>query len=198
VVAARLHVSDREAAVHRALQVAWFTTTLMLDQDPDLLTAIADVPGITPSELVAAAHDDDVSAAFSEDLEKARSAAGSPTEAQGKAAMAGDVVRYTAPSLLVTRRDGSILEAGGFQPVEAYDVVIANADPELPRRQTTDPLEALEASDWPLSTAEVAAVIAPSLEVPDLLAAESALIGLAGAGRVRRIGAGNGAFWTVA
>ena len=43
-------------------------------------------------------------------------------------------VRYTAPSLIFTHRDGRRLEAGGYQPVEAYDVVIANLDPTLERR----------------------------------------------------------------
>ena len=33
-----------------------------------------------------------------------------------------------------TREDGLRLEAGGFQPVEAYDVVVANLDPTLERR----------------------------------------------------------------
>ena len=41
-------------------------------------------------------------------------------------------VRYTAPSLIfATGRPR--LEAGGFQPIEAYDVCIANLDPTLDR-----------------------------------------------------------------
>ena len=63
-----------------------------------------------------------------------RTAAGSPTEFQGKAANSDGAVRYTAPSLIFTHRDGRSLEAGGFQTVEAYDVVIANLDTTLERR----------------------------------------------------------------
>lgn len=198
VIAARLHQPDCEAAVHRALQVAWFTTTLPLDGDAALESALAAVPGIDAGDLVAAAHGDEVTDVFNADLETARSALGSPTEAQGKTAMAGERVRYTAPSLIATRPDGTTLEAGGFQPLEAYDVIIANADPTLARNSTDDPLDALAASEWPLATAEVAAVIAKPLELPDRLATELLLIGLAGEGKVNRIAAGNGAFWAAA
>jgi len=37
------------------------------------------------------------------------------------------VVRYTAPSILFESADGRRLEAGGFQPLEAYDVLIATS-----------------------------------------------------------------------
>ena len=58
-------------------------------------------------------------------------------------------------------RTGRMLEAGGFQPVEAYDVSIANLDHTLERRApAADPVEALEAFAYPLTTREVAAVLA--------------------------------------
>ena len=54
-------------------------------------------------------------------------------------------MRYTAPSL-VFEQDGRRLEAGGFQPVEAYDVLLANLDPTLERTPPPDdPLDALAA-----------------------------------------------------
>ena len=44
-------------------------------------------------------------------------------------------MRYSAPSLIFTAGAGSAgerrLEAGGFQTIEAYDVLIANLDPSL-------------------------------------------------------------------
>ena len=93
-----------------------------------------------------------------------RTAAGSPTEFQGKSANTDGAVRYTAPSLVFTHRDGRTLEAGGFQPVEAYDVVIANLDPTLERRGPgEDVVEILAAFPYPLTTREVAAVMAPHL-----------------------------------
>ena len=39
-------------------------------------------------------------------------------------------MRYTAPSVIFEPARQR-LEAGGFQPVEAYDVVVANLDPTL-------------------------------------------------------------------
>ncbi|MGZ9034148.1 MAG: hypothetical protein ACXW25_07015 [Rhodospirillales bacterium] len=54
-------------------------------------------------------------------------------------------MRYTAPSLVFDGPDGQKLEAGGFQPIEAYDVVIANLDPTLERRPpANDPVESAE------------------------------------------------------
>jgi len=200
VVATRLAEPEREAAVLRALQVAWFTTTDLLDEDDALEAAIGGVPGIDAQALVAMARTDSaVAAAFAEDLEVARSAAGSPTEAQGKHATAPDGrARYTAPSLIMTGDNGQSLEAGGFQPLAAYDVVIANVDPTLDRSATEDALEAIAESQWPLCAAEVAAIIAKTPEDVDNSATETSLIELAGDGTLIRHAAGNGAFWSLA
>ena len=91
-----------------------------------------------------------------------RDASGSPTAFQGKAANTDGAVRYTAPSLIFTHRDGRRLEAGGYQPVEAYDAAIANLDPTLGRRPPAeDVTELLAAFPYALTTREVAAVMAP-------------------------------------
>ena len=198
VVATRLHSHELEAAAHRALQIAWFTTPAMLDDFAELKDALSPVEGLDAAAIVEAAeHDSDVADAFAKDREVARSAAGSPTEAQGKHAMEGDLVRYTAPSLLMTRTDGVVLEAGGFQPVEAYDVIIANSDPNLERTASKTAAEVLAASPWPLAPVEVAAVLAPPLTPPDTAAAEAELIGLNAAGQAKRITAGNGALYSI-
>lgn len=199
VVAARLLAPEHEAAVQRALQVAWFTTVADLEQDDELIGAISCVAGIDPAQVVAAAStSDEVDAAFEADRAKARSAAGSPTEAQGKHATDGDKVRYTAPSLLMHDRNGRPLEAGGFQPVEAYDVIIANADPTLTRSTPEGALEVLKDSDWSLCTAEIASVLAEPFSPRDDAAVEAQLIALAAEGSVIRMQAGNGAFWAAA
>ncbi|MCX6388144.1 MAG: DsbA family protein [Solirubrobacterales bacterium] len=199
VVAARLNQPELEANVHRALQIGWFTTTLALDEEAPLLTVLEEVDGLDAKATVeAAVNDQEVAEAFAEDRRKARSAQGSPTEAQNKHAMDGDLVRYTAPSLLVTSTDGRQLEAGGFQPVEAYDVIIANADPTLTRHTTETAAEALEASPWGLCPAEVAAILAAPLSEPDVAAAEVELIKLVVAGDAKRVAAGNGAFYSIA
>lgn len=198
VVATRLHQPELEAAAHRALQIAWFTTTDELDTWEALRTVLTEVKGLDAAVIVEAAENDaSVADAFAADMAVARSAAGSPTESQGKHAMDGDTPRYTAPSLLMTATDGRKLEAGGFQPVEAYDVIIANADPTLTRHEPGSITDVLERSQWPLCPAEVAAITAPSLEVPDVAAVETALVELAANGEIKRTAAGNGAFYGI-
>src|SRR3954465_4766136 len=133
VVAARLLAPEREWAVFRALQFAQFTSTLHLEDPEALKQAIAWVPGVDAEAIAEAANGDEVARAFEADRDEARSAAGSPTEFQGKSANYDGRVRYTAPSLKLTAGEHS-LEAGGFQPVEAYDVRVATLDPTLERR----------------------------------------------------------------
>lgn len=197
VVAARLADPPLELPVFRALQLARFTTTLEFDTDAGLAAALARVPGA--AALVGGLDDGTVEAAYQEDRALVRAAAGGPTEFQGKAANTDGAVRYTAPSLIFEHADGRRLEAGGFQPVEAYDVLIANLDTTLERRPPTgDPVEALAALPYPLTVHEVAAVMAPHLEAPDDEAAERALIEAAGAGRAEREVVAGGTLWRAA
>ena len=192
VVAARLTAPEREWAVFRALQLAQFTTTLALDEPAGLVAALDGVAGIDPLALVAEAASGAVEAAFAQDRALARSAAGSPTEAQGKAAVTPEnEVRFTAPSVAFATADGRRLEAGGFQHVDAYDVLLANLDPALDRRPpASDVREVIAEFPDGLTTAEVAAVMAPPLTEPDLAAAEHALVGTA-----LRVPFGHDALW---
>ncbi len=197
VVAARLLDPARELEVFRALQFAWFTTALLLDEDSGLVAALERVKELDVGAIVGALDGEAVSAAYEADRREARSAEGSPTQFQGKAAQTDGPVRYKAPSLIF-EVDGRRLEGGGFQPVEAYDVLVANLDTSLVRREPpADPLEALRALPEGLVTQEVAAVMAHNNEQPDRAAAEDALIGLAGTGRARRIPLGDDALWRV-
>jgi len=200
VVAARRIAPDREWAVFRALQLAQFTSTLALDDPADLVEAIAWVPGIDAAALVAAATEPETEERFAADRALARSAAGGPTEFQGRSATTPEgEVRFTAPSLIFTTADGRRLEAGGFQPVEAYDVCIANLDPTLARRAPAgDVEEVLTAFPDGLTTFEVAAVMAPHLQRPDREATEDALIAAVAAGGAERRAFGNDALWTPA
>jgi hypothetical protein len=199
IVAARLVAPEREWAVLRALQFAQFTSTLALEDDGALAEALREVPDIDPAELIAAAHEPETEARFEADRAEARTAAGSATEFQGKAAATDGPVRYTAPSVIFTAADGRKLEAGGFQPVEAYDVLIANLDRSLERRAPAEDAGAVLA-EFPdgLTTAEVAAVMAPNNVPPDRDAAENDLIDVAAAGRARRRAYGNDALWVPA
>lgn len=197
IVAARLTVPDREWSVFRALQVAQFTTTLDLETPEGIRAALERVPGIDPDALLEAAGSPEVEEAFAADRAEARSAAGTPTEFQGKEATTPDgEIRYTAPSLVFTGADGRTLEAGGFQSTEAYDVLVANLDTTLRRRPPAeDVAEVLAAFPDGLTTAEVAAVMAPSNTPPDLGAAEDELIAAAAAGDAVRVAVGHDALW---
>jgi hypothetical protein len=75
-------------------------------------------------------------------------------------------------------------------------VVIANLDPGLTRRAPgEDVAEILAAFPYPLTTREVAAVMAPHLTAPDDRAAEEQLIRAAADGAVLRETIGGGALW---
>jgi 2-hydroxychromene-2-carboxylate isomerase len=199
IVATRLTAPALEEAALRALQFAQFTTTGTLDDPDTLRSALASVEGLDADAVVERIDDPEVVAAYESDRARARVAAGSPTEFQGRAANTDGAVRYTAPSLVFDGPDGKRLEAGGFQPLEAYDVVIANLDPTLKRRPPAeDPLEVLSAFPYALTTAEVAAVMAEHLVLPDPVAVEAVLIAATGEGRVDRRPVGDGSLWALA
>jgi hypothetical protein len=105
-------------------------------------------------------------------------------------------VRFTAPSV-VFEQDGRRLVAGGWQPVLAYDVVLANLDPSLDRTPPPDDPEPLLAY-FPdgLTTVEVAALLADGPDpVPDPDAAERTLVQLVADGRAVREPLGDDALW---
>ena len=196
IVATRLLDPQRERAVLRALQFAWFTSALQLDEDDQLAQALEPVDGLDVAAVIAAIDDERTLDAYQQDKSLARTAEGSPTHFQGKARQTDGPVRYSAPSLRFESEDGTRLEAGGFQPVEAYDVLIANLDRTLERRDPPEqPLHALRAFPAGLATQEVAAIMAPNNQPPDRDAAEAALVELLGEGAARRRALGNDALW---
>lgn len=195
VIAVRLAHPELEWAAFRALQLVQFTTPLPLESEEALRDGLGRVPGIDVDAILAAIDSPEVTAAYEADRAEARTAAGSPTEFQGKAENTDGLVRYTAPSL-VFERDGRRLEAGGFQQFDAYDVCIANLDTSLSRRGAPEDLsELLAAFPEGVTAAEVAACIAPMTELADPAAAESALLELADDGRAVVAPVGDGALW---
>ena len=117
------------------------------------------MPGIDPDAIIAAAQDPETERLFEADKDEARTAAGSPTEFQNKHANTDGRVRYTAPSLKLDNGT-TILEAGGYQSFEAYDVLIANLDRSLTRRApATDVAEVIAAFPDGLTTGEIAQVM---------------------------------------
>jgi 2-hydroxychromene-2-carboxylate isomerase len=199
IIATRQTAPDREWAVLRALQIQQFTTPSLLE-DPDAMReTLSAVDGIDADAIVAAIDSEEVQAAYEADCHEARSAAGSPTEAQGRSSdRGGGVERYTAPSIIF-EQDGNTYEVGGFQPLEAYDTALANLDKSLDRRDPPeDPAELLDVFEDGLFTAEVAALLAHRLAPLDYVAAEAAMIAAMADGTAARVATGDSALWVKA
>ena len=199
VVAARLLEPGSEWRVLRALQFANFTTPLLLDDDELIRAALRSVGGIDADAIVDRLDDDEVTEAYERDRAEARSAAGTAAESQGKTSTSDGPVRFTAPSL-VFDGDGQRLVAGGWQPLLAYDVLVANLEPTIrstPPPETPEPL--LERFPEGLVTAEVAALLARGpAYVADLEAAEQSLLELVGSGAAVRVPLCHDALWRAA
>jgi 2-hydroxychromene-2-carboxylate isomerase len=174
------------ARMLRAVRVAWFTSTLLLDADEGI-AEVAAAAGLDAEAIVAGLEDPEVEAAYQRDRAEARSAAetGAPAVAQGRAAEAKSGARFTAPSL-VFERDGGRLVAGGWQPFDAYDLCVANLAPELPRRPPPAPADLLAAYPSGLVTVEVAEVCRERNDDRSAAEAATALTELERAGVVRR------------
>lgn len=196
VVASRLLEPGSEWRVLRALQLAYFTSSLLLDDDERIREALRLVPGIDADAIVDRLDDPEVAQEYGRDRAEARTAAGTPAESQGKTSTSDGPVRFTAPSL-VFEAHGRRLVAGGWQPILAYDVLAANLDLTLrrmPPPETPEPL--LEHFSDGLTTAEAAALLAEGPDyVPDLATAERTLLQLVADGKAVRIPLGQDALW---
>jgi protein-disulfide isomerase-like protein with CxxC motif len=192
VVAAAMLEPGSEWRVFRALQIANFTGSVYLDDAASIREALRTVDGVDADRVADTLDDEPVVAAYERQLREARSAAGTPSEAQGKTAVADGVVRFTAPSV-VFRRGDDARYAGGWQPLLTYDTVLANIAPELERVPPPEfPEPLLEFFPGGLTTAEVALLLADGSDpVPDRARAEE-LLARAGA---RRAEVGSDAVW---
>ncbi len=197
--AVRLASPGDEITAFRALQFGWFTTRMLMDEDDNIAAALGRVPGLDVPAVMAMIDTPEVEEAYQADRAEARTAAGSPTEFQGKAANTDGAVRYTAPSLIFRAGDAT-LEAGGFQPMEAYDVIVANLDPTGSRRGVPEerPEEVLAEFPLGLTTQEVAEVMRTDIEQPlDRRAAAQMLIRAVGRGAVQVEPLGDDGLWSV-
>ncbi|MGA0069035.1 MAG: DsbA family protein [Miltoncostaeaceae bacterium] len=198
--AVRLASPGDEITAFRALQFGWFTTRNLMDEDANIAAALGRVPGLEVPAVMAMIDTPTVEEAYQADRAEARTAAGSPTEFQGKAANTDGAVRYTAPSLIFRAGDVT-LEAGGFQPMEAYDVIVANLDPSGSRRGVPEerPEEVLAEFPLGLTTQEVAEVMRTDIEQPiDRRAAAQMLLRAVGRGAVKVEPLGDDGLWSVA
>jgi predicted DsbA family dithiol-disulfide isomerase len=160
VVAARLYAPDAEERLLRRLRVRVMLGGVL--DDPDLIAAAARDVGLDPTVLEDWCARDDVKAALQADIDAARAPAAAARSLDHKLGGPAGQRRYTSPSYELTRGDGagSLVVVPGFNPVEAYEVAIANLAPELTRRQRPEDVE--ELLRWagePLATAEVALVM---------------------------------------
>ncbi|HMW46367.1 MAG TPA: hypothetical protein PKA56_09435 [Solirubrobacterales bacterium] len=195
ITAARLLYPGSEWRVLRTLQLLHFNTPLLLDDRTQLGEALGTVPGLDASTVMTAIDSPEVAAAYRTDYDHARSATGSPTHLQAKTASHSTGERYTAPSVIFEYGDKRA-EVGGFQPVEAYDVMIANIEPGLKRMgPAEDPLEALGLYPAGLTTQEVAAIMASGMDKPERVDAERKLVHLLGERKVKRVPLGDDALW---
>ena len=180
----------------RALQIANFTSALYLDDAESIREVLRLVPDVDGDRIVAMLDDGDVVAEYERQRAEARSAAGTPAEAQDKTATSDGRVRFTAPSV-VFREGDEVAVAGGWQSLLAYDVLLANFAPALERVPPPDRPEPLfEFFPYGLTTAEVALLLADGPDpVPDLASTEQMLGGCAATGAVERHPLGNDALW---
>jgi 2-hydroxychromene-2-carboxylate isomerase len=196
VIAARILDPGSEWRVLRALQLANFTSPLLLDDAESIREALRPVHGIDADSIADRIDDDEVVQAYERDRAEARTAARTAAEAQGKTSTSDGPVRFTAPSI-VFEHNGQRLVAGGWQPLLAYDVLIANLDTTIgptPPPETPEPL--FDRFPEGLTTSEVAALLADGPDpAPDLEAAEHALLELVAKGKVVRQALGQDALW---
>jgi predicted DsbA family dithiol-disulfide isomerase len=178
VVAAREHAPELEWLLLRRLRVRNFEGAL-LDEEATIAGAAADV-GLDPDALARWM----ASVSLEEDMRAARSPSPAALAQPHKLAAWAGGMRYTCPSYELSTGHS----IPGFQPWPAYEIALANAAPELERREPpTDVAELLRWAGTPLASAEVAAV----MEI-DRFAAREAL------GRVaveHHVGADG--FWTL-
>jgi protein-disulfide isomerase-like protein with CxxC motif len=195
VAAAMLH-PGLEWRVFRALQIANFTGSVYLDDAESIREALRDVDGVDADRITAMLDDESVVWEYERHQAQARSATGTPSEAQQKTAVSDGAVRFTAPSV-VFRRGDDAMYAGGWQPLLAYDTMLANLAPELVRVPPPDSPEALlEFFPDGLTTAEVALLLADGSDpLPDRASTSSTLASLVGEDKVERFAVGSDAVW---
>ncbi len=164
VVAVRRHAPERERAMLRAVRVLHFAGHLL--DEPATIAAAAQRAGVDPGDLERWLAETETDEVLQEDLMRARHPTPRALALSHKLADSGDGRRYTCPSYEIERAsDGIRLAVPGFQPLAAYEVIIANLCPGAERRE--DPEDVTEVLAWagePLATAEVAMICDVSLD----------------------------------
>jgi len=166
VVAARVRAPDRAGALLRRLRVHHMGGDLIDEQE--VIDAAATEAGLDADRLWAWTKEAEVERQLREDMLAARTPLPAARALDHKLGGPAEERRYTCPSLVFHVEGRDALVAPGFQPVAAYEVLLANAAPGLDRR--ADPESAAEVLAWarqPLAAEEVAAVLDTSRETAD-------------------------------
>ncbi len=158
VVAARLNAPQAAPTLLRRLRMRRMAGGLL--DDPELIAAAALDAGLDPAAIESWSRTPEVEAALRADIDAARSPSAAARALDHKLGGPQSQRRYTAPSYEISdAQQDRTVSIPGFNPIEAYEVAIANLAPNLVRRPPpTEILELLKWADEPLATAEVAAV----------------------------------------
>ncbi len=164
VVAARVHAPAHADRLLRRLRVRRMNSGLL--DDPALIAAAARDAGLEPAALAEWCTGDAARAALEDDARAARTPSPAARALDHKLGGPHGERRYTAPSYELSHGGGRAA-VPGFNPIEAYEVVLANLAHELERRPKPESVEELLAwAGEPLATAEVLAVLQrPEAEV---------------------------------
>jgi 2-hydroxychromene-2-carboxylate isomerase len=158
VVAARLHMPERERGLLRRLRVRHFSGDLL--DEPETIAAAARDARIDPDDLARWMAGDDVEQALRADMRRAREPMPAARVLDHKLANWSGGMRYTCPSYEIVRISDRVrIVVPGFQPFSVYDVTTANLVPDVDRRDPPDSVEeVLRWTGTPLATKEVAVV----------------------------------------
>lgn len=159
VVAVRERRSPEEAAaVLRRIRIHNFSGEFF-DEPAVLASAVAEA-GLDPDEVAGWAAEADVERALRDDMDGARQPTPAARALDDKLASWAGGRRYTCPTYEIRREaDDAVMTIPGFQPLEVYEVVLANVLPEVELRgEPEDVAEVLAWAGEPLATREVAVV----------------------------------------
>jgi predicted DsbA family dithiol-disulfide isomerase len=187
VVAARLFAPERQEALLRGLRVRVMGGELPDDQAT--IAGAAQDAGIDPGELQGWTETEDAISALAADRAAARDPLPAAKLLDHKLGGPPEERRYTCPSYVAMTEATGATTAPGYQPIESYEVLLANIAPGLDRRE--EPSGVAEVLAWagtPLATAEVALLCG--------LDADGAREALAEAGAVERP-VGPDAYWSL-
>jgi hypothetical protein len=164
VVATRLNAPAYEEPLLRRLRIRTMAGGLL--DDPDLIDAAAADIQIDPAQLRDWCGADQTQEALQADIDAARAPLPAGRALDDRLGGPPEQRRYTAPSYELRLDDPqAVIVIPGFNPIEAYEVAIANLAPDAARR--SKPATVAELFEWarePLATAEVAAIMQLDLQ----------------------------------